>query len=135
MSIKDKMRHDIINDAIANIKNYERVGRSECTVKPKSKLLIEILRMFQKGGYIGEFEVSEDGRGGDIRIKLVKRINDCGIIKPRYAVKQDEFQKWERQFLPARDFGLLVVSTPQGIMSHTEAKEKGLGGRLLVYVY
>ncbi|MBN2014100.1 MAG: 30S ribosomal protein S8 [Candidatus Altiarchaeota archaeon] len=129
------MRHDIINDAIANIKNYERVGRSECTVKPKSKLLIEILRMFQKGGYIGEFEVSEDGRGGDIRIKLVKRINDCGIIKPRYAVKQDEFQKWERQFLPARDFGLLVVSTPQGIMSHTEAKEKGLGGRLLVYVY
>lgn len=129
------MMHDLINDAIANIKNYEGIGKSECIVRPKSKLLIEILKIFQKGGYIGEFEVSDDGRGGSVRIKLIKKINDCGIIKPRYAVKHDEFQKWEQHFLLARDFGLLVVSTPQGVMSHTDAKEKGLGGRLLAYVY
>ncbi len=127
--------HDLINDAISNIKNNERIGKSECIVRPKSKLLVEILRIFQRGGYIGEFEVSDDGRGGNIRIKLIKQINDCGIIKPRYAFKKDEFQKWEQRFLPARDFGMLVVSTPQGVMSHTEAKEKNLGGRLLAYIY
>ncbi|HDH40971.1 MAG TPA: 30S ribosomal protein S8 [Candidatus Altiarchaeales archaeon] len=127
--------HDLINDAISTIKNYERIGKSECVVRPKSKLLVEILRIFQNGGYIGEFEVSDDGRGGSIRIKLVKRINDCGVIKPRYAVKRDEFQKWEQRFLPARDLGMLIVSTPKGVMSHLDAKEKGLGGRLLAYVY
>ena len=125
----------MINDAISTIKNYERIGKSECVVRPKSKLLVEILRIFQNGGYIGEFEVSDDGRGGSIRIKLVKRINDCGVIKPRYAVKRDEFQKWEQRFLPARDLGMLIVSTPKGVMSHLDAKEKGLGGRLLAYVY
>ncbi len=129
------MMHDLISDAISNIKNHERIGKSECLVRPKSKLLIEILRIFQKGGYIGEFEVSDDRRGGNIRIKLVKQINDCGVIKPRYTVKHDDFQKWEQHFLPARDFGTLVVSTPKGVMSHSEAKEKGLGGRLLAYVY
>ncbi|RLI91114.1 MAG: 30S ribosomal protein S8 [Candidatus Altiarchaeales archaeon] len=127
--------HDVINDAISTIKNYERIGKSECVVRPKSKLLVEILRIFQNGGYIGEFEVSDDGRGGSIRIKLVKRINDCGVIKPRYAVKSDEFQKWEQRFLPARDLGMLIVSTPKGVMSHLDAKEKGLGGRLVAYVY
>ncbi|RLI90069.1 MAG: 30S ribosomal protein S8 [Candidatus Altiarchaeales archaeon] len=127
--------HDLISDAIATIKNYERIGKSECVVRPKSKLLVEILRIFQNGGYIGEFEVSDVGRGGNIRIKLVKQINDCGVIKPRYAVKHDEFQKWEQRFLPARDFGMLIVSTPKGVMSHSDAKKRRLGGRLLAYVY
>jgi small subunit ribosomal protein S8 len=129
------MMHDLINDAVSNIKNHERIGKSECVVRPMSKLLIEILRIFQRGGYIGEFEVSDDGRGGNIRIKLVKQINDCGVIKPRYAVKHDEFLQWEQRFLPAREFGTLIVSTPKGVMSHSEAKEKGLGGRLLAYIY
>jgi len=129
------MMHDLINDAIVNIKNHERIGKSECIIRPKSKLLIEILKIFQKNGYIGEFEVSDDKGGGNIRVKLIKQINDCGIIKPRFSVKHDEFTKWEQRFLPARDFGILVVSTNQGVMSHKEAKEKGIGGRLLAYIY
>ena len=129
------MMQDLINDAIVNIKNNERIGKSECTVKPTSKLLIEILRVFQKNGYIGEFELSNDGRGGNIRIKLIRKINDCGVIKPRFAVKRDEFPKWERRFLPSRDFGIIIVSTPKGVMSHKEAKEAGLGGRLIAYIY
>jgi len=130
-----KMMHDLINDAIVNIKNHERIGKRECIVKPVSKLLIDILRIFQREGYIGEFELEEDGRGNNIKINLIHRINDCGVIKPRYPVKHNEFTKWEQRFLPARDFGVLIVSTSKGVMSHREAKEKGLGGRLLAYVY
>lgn len=129
------MRHDIINDAISAIKNAERVGKTEATVKPSSKLLVSMLRVLQKEGYIGEFEVTESPQGGSINIKLVKQINDCGVIKPRFSVKHNEFAKWEKRFLPSRDFGLLVVSTPKGVVSHKEAKTEGLGGRLLAYVY
>lgn len=129
------MMQDLINDAISNIKNHERVGKSLCTVRPTSKLLINILRVFQKEGYIGEFELEDNNRGGVITINLLKRINDCGVIKPNFAVKHKEFIKWEKQFLPSRDFGVLIVSTPQGVMTHKEAKEKGIGGRLLAYIY
>ena len=127
--------NDLINNAIADIKNHNRTGKSEVVVQPTSKLLIDILRIFQKGGYIGEFEVLENKKGGQVKIKLIKKINDCGIIKPRFPVPLDEFPKWEKRYLPARDFGILVVTTPKGVMSHKEAKEQKTGGRLLAYVY
>jgi len=127
--------NDLINDAISNVKNHGRTGKAECTVRPTSKLLIDVLKIFQKGGYIGEFEVLEDKKGGQIKIKLVKRINDCGIIKPRFAVPYDDFAKWEKRYLPAKDFGILVVTTPKGVMSHKEAKEQKVGGRLIAYIY
>lgn len=130
-----KMMHDLINDAIVNIKNHERIGKPDCVVKPTSKLLIDILKIFQREGYVGEFELMEDRKGGQIKVKLVKKINECGVIKPRFSVKYTEFPKWERRYLPARDFGILVVTTPKGVMSHKEAKEKKIGGKLLVYVY
>jgi small subunit ribosomal protein S8 len=129
------MMHDLINDAITNIRNSVRVGKGECTVKPTSKLLVEILKVFQKEGYIGEFENTENGRGGVIAIKLGKTINNCGVIKPHFPVKKSNYIKWEKRYLPAADFGVLIVSTPKGVMSHKEAKEKGHGGRLLAYIY
>ena len=129
------MRQDIINDAVSSIKNAERIGKSEVTVKPSSKLLVNILTVLAKEGYIGEFEVAENLQGGSIHIKLIKQINDCGVVKPRYSVKHGDFARWEKRFLPSRDFGVLVVSTPKGVMSHKDAKAEGLGGRLIAYVY
>ena len=46
------MMHDLINDAIVNIKNHERIGKKECKVKPVSNLLIDILKIFQKEGFL-----------------------------------------------------------------------------------
>jgi len=50
-------------------------------------------------------------------------------------VQKGNYEKFEKRYLPAKDFGMIIVSTNQGIMTHIEAKEKGLGGRLLAYVY
>ena len=72
---------------------------------------------------------------GDIKIKLLHRINNIKAIKPRFKVSKDEWVKWEERFLPNRWMGILIVSTPQGVMSNKEAKEKGIGGRLLAFVY
>ena len=62
-------------------------------------------------------------------------INRCGVIKPRYSVKRSEFEKWESRFLPAQDFGVLLMTTNQGVMSHDKAKEARVGGRLLAYIF
>jgi small subunit ribosomal protein S8 len=56
-------------------------------------------------------------------------------VKPRFAVKVDGFENWEKKFLPSRDVGLMVVSTSQGVLAHRDAEEKSLGGRLLAFVY
>jgi small subunit ribosomal protein S8 len=95
----------------------------------------DVLRLLQSSGYIGEFELIDDRRGGKFRIMLKGTVNNCGAIRPRFSVKADGYEKWERRYLPAAGFGLLIVSTPNGIMTHTDAKTKKIGGKLLAYVY
>ena len=122
-------------NALNHLSNCERVGKKVAYIKPASKLIGRVLKVMQDYGYIGEFEFIEDGRAGIFKVELIGKINKCGAIKPRFPVKKLGYEKFEKRYLPARDFGILIVSTTQGVMSHEEAKKRGLGGRLLAYVY
>ena len=77
----------------------------------------------------------EEGRGGKFKIKLIGKINDCGVIKPRFSVKHTELEKWEKRYLPAAGVGMIILSTPQGLMNNAQARERGLGGKLIAYVW
>jgi len=129
------MSVDPIADAMTRIKNAEHAGKKEVVVSPVSNLLREILSIMRKKGYIEDFEVIDNGKGGIAKIKLAGKINACGAIKPRFSVSKFEFEKFEKRYLPAKNFGLIILSTPQGVMTHEEAKEKGIGGVLLAYVW
>ena len=128
------MLHDPLADALSIMKNAERVGKDSC-ISLSSKVIKSILEIMQAHGYIGAFELIEDGRGGKFKIELKGKIIDCNAIKPRYSVKTDEFEKWEKRYLPAKDFGLLILSTPKGMMDHKKAKQLKTGGKLVAYVY
>ena len=129
------MQYDPLSDAFTRIFNAEQAGHYEVSVKPASKLLGQMLQIMQKSGYVGEFERIEDGRAGSYRVELIGALNRCREIKPRYSVKRADFDKWESRYLPARDFGLLIVTTNQGIMDHYAAKKERVGGRLLAYIF
>lgn len=128
-----------LNDPLANvlsgILNDERIGRNKSSISPTSKIIKKILEIMKNNLYIGDFEESEDGRGNTMEINLLGNINKCGVIKPRYSVKKDDFERFEKRYLLARGMGILIVSTPLGIVTHTEAKKKNTGGRLLAYCY
>ena len=126
---------DVLANGLTVIMNNEMRNKRECVISPASKLLGRVLRVMQLHGYIGEFEFIDDGRSGKFKVQLLGRINKCGAIKPRFAVRLDEIEDWERKFLPSRDVGLLILSTPKGVLTHREAKEKRVGGRLLAFVY
>jgi len=126
---------DPIADGLIAVKNSDKASKKECLYRPASKLFGEILKVMQAKGYISSYEFVEDGRDGLYKIGLFGKINECRAIKPRHAVKKNKFEKFEKRYLPARDVGLIVVSTPKGVLGHKEAKEKGLGGRLIAYVY
>ncbi len=129
---------DTLANALATIWNAEMRAKQEALIWPASKLIINVLRVMQREGYIGEFEYIDDGRWGKIKVQLLGRINKCGVIKPRLPVKYRDLERmphWLRKYLPSRDIGILIISTPHGIMSHREAIEKKVGGILLAYVY
>ena len=129
------MQFDPLSDAFTQIFNAEQAGHYEVTVNPASKMLGSMLSIMQSSGYGGEYQRIDDGRGGAYRVELIGAINRCGVIKPRHSVKRAEFDKWESRYLPARDFGLLILTTNQGIMNHYDAKKERVGGRLLAYIF
>ncbi|MEM5829634.1 MAG: 30S ribosomal protein S8 [Candidatus Aenigmatarchaeota archaeon] len=128
------MNKDNLADALVAIKNAERVGKKECVI-PASKLIKAVLNILREKNYIGSFEFIDDGKSGKFRVELKGKIIDCNAIKPRFSVRVDEFEKFEKRFLPARDMGMLIVSTPKGVVDHKKAKEMRSGGKLLAYCY
>lgn len=126
---------DPLVNALNTILIHEERHKKECIICPASNLVGRVLRLIQSMGYIGEIEFIDDGRQGKFRVQLFGRINDCKAVRPRFSVKVKNIEKYEKRFLPSRDMGTLILSTPNGVMTHDSAKKQNLGGRVLAYVY
>jgi len=128
-----------MNDPLANafsaIYNAEKISKDCCEIKPSSKLIKKILEKLNENNLIGSYEEISSARGGVLKIYLLGRINRCGVIKPRFNVQIKNIEKFEKRFLPSKDFGVLILSTSKGILTNKEAKEKKIGGKLLCFCY
>ncbi len=128
-----------LNDPLANVLSfiqlYERKGKREILTKNNNKLIKKVLTILQDKGYIGSCEEIQDVKGNLLKISLIGHVNKIGAIKPRFKVQLDDFEKYEKRYLPAKDFGILILTTNKGLMTHNEAKEKKIGGRLVSYCY
>ncbi len=129
------MLNDPLANALSTIKNAERKGKVRCIIQPSSKMIGGVLNLLKDRGYVGNYEFVDDGKAGIFQVDLTGNINNCGVIKPRYPIKMNDLERWESRYLPARDFGLLILTTTEGIISHNDARKKGIGGKLLAYVY
>ncbi len=127
--------NDTLANALSHVLNCEKVGKTECTIKNVSKVIKETFKILNKNGYIGKMDITKNSRGETMVVELKGTINKCGSIKPRFPVKLSDYEKYERRYLPAKDFGIIIVSTSKGMMTHNEAIEKKLGGKLIAYCY
>jgi small subunit ribosomal protein S8 len=127
-----------LNDPLANvlshINNQEKLGKNELTTRNNSKIIREVLKIMQDEQYLGSFEQQEDSYLS-LKINLLGKINKCGVITPRFKVKLADYEKYEKRYLPAMGFGMIMVSTNKGLMTNKKAKEMNLGGVLVCYVY
>lgn len=122
------MREIVVN-ALNCMMNASRAGKPSLIV-PSSKLLAGVLDIMKSHGYIKGY-AKENSK---VEIEL-STINECRAIKPRFNVTAGEYDKYVRRLLPARDFGILIVSTSKGLMTHKDAIEKNVGGSLIAYCF
>ncbi len=127
--------NDPLATCLSHILNCEKVGKSECIVRPVSKMLFSVLTILKENKYIGDYEVVDSTRGGFVKVNLIGNINGCGVVKPRFSFTRDNYERFEKRYLPAKGFGLFIVTTSQGVMVHKKALEKGIGGKLVAYCY
>ena len=126
---------NILANLFTTFYNTEDRRKEQCVILPTSKIASQVLKTLKDEGYIGEFEEIDDKRGGKFKIQLLAKITKCGAVTPRFKVKKNEYNEWEQKFLPSYDRGMLIITTNQGVMSHHEAANKGIGGFLIGYVY
>ena len=126
---------NVLADCLKTIVNAEKAGKKQVIIQPVSKVVVKFLRVMQKHGYIGEFEIIDDHRSNKIVIELIGRINKCGVISPRFDIKNTDYEKWTSNILPSRQFGYLILTTTYGIMDHEQARKRKTGGKILGFFY
>jgi small subunit ribosomal protein S8 len=129
------MLNDPLSNTLSKINNAEKLGKQDTTMKISSKTIKEVLRVMRENNYVGEYKEIPTARGNMLKVSLLGQINKCGTIKPRFSVKKENYVKYEKRYLPSRGFGILIITTPKGIMTHEEAKKQNVGGSLLAYCY
>ncbi len=127
--------NDPISNALSKILNAEKAGKNKCKIKPVSNLLKKILDIMNNLGYVGTYDEVIDIKGNYLMLNLLGNVNKCGTIKPHYAVGKDNMVKFEKRYLLSQGFGVIILSTSQGVMTQEEAKSKNIGGKLIAYCY
>ncbi len=123
------MSQDTVSDGLNQIMNAKKAKKTEITLNKHSKLLRNILEIAKQTGYL-EYEIE----GNKLKVKI-NTLNRIKAVKPRYTVRVDKINHYVRRFLPAKNFGFVIVSTNKGLMKHEEAEEKNLGGCIVAYIY
>ncbi|MDD3233724.1 MAG: 30S ribosomal protein S8 [Candidatus Omnitrophota bacterium] len=129
-------RTDLIADAFTIVRNALMTGKDKVDV-PASNMLKSIFEILKAEQYIEEFKVIEDNKQGVLRvylkyehglpaIKNISRISTPG--KKTYVGAKDIPQV-------LRGKGIAIISTSKGLMTNNQAREKGIGGEVVGYIW
>src|SRR3989344_7805187 len=113
------MSQDIVSDGLNQIMNAKKAGKNLVALKHHSKLLLSILAIAKLKGYIKSYKAE----GQEVKVDL-GQISGCNAIKPRFIVSVSDIDKYVKRYLPAKDLGILILSTSQGLMTHQTAEDK-----------
>ncbi len=126
------MSQDIVADALNMIRNAKKARKTEVKIKRISNLLIEVLKIMKQEGVVKKYKINSKDKTLEITIG---DLTDCRAIKPRFTVDKTQIEKYRRRYLPARNLGIVIVSTNKGLMTHEEAQKEKIGGCLIAYFY
>lgn len=129
--------NDPLGDLLTRIRNAQLRRRGKLTT-PGSKLRARVLEVLQNEGYIRGFTTTEYGNGrtefevelkyfdGEPVIRSIQRVSKPGR---RVYASVDNLPR------VADGLGVVVLSTPKGVMADHAAREANVGGEVLLQVF
>ncbi|CAH9061380.1 unnamed protein product [Cuscuta epithymum] len=97
--------------------------------------MANFLQIMKYRGYIKDFEVQNPHRVGKISVQLTGRVTDCRALSHRQDIKAQNIESYAKRTLPTRQWGYVVITTPNGVLDHEEAIRQNVGGQVLGYFY
>lgn len=128
------MTNDWLADGITRLRNGSVRGLEKVSLN-RTNLVLQVLDKLQSLGFIENFSCGENNRDVEVRlkyydnkpvIKYIKKISKCSR---RMYSGIDSLPKSKSSF------GVFILSTNKGVLSHMEAKRQKAGGELLLEVF
>ena len=132
------MVNDTISDMLTRIRNANMVKHQIVQI-PVTKMSLAITTILKEEGFIEDFEPYQEnkreylllslkytGKSRDSVISEIKRISKPGL---RVYKNSNELPK------VLDDLGIAIVSTSKGVMTNVKAKNLGIGGEVLCYIW
>ena len=128
---------DPLGDMLTRIRNAQMRRRST-VLTPGSRLRANVLDVLKSEGYIRDYSTADYGNGrseftielkyyeGEPVIRRIQRVSKPGR---RVYASVDQMPR------VADGLGVVIVSTPQGVMADHEAREKNVGGEVLCQIF
>jgi small subunit ribosomal protein S8 len=132
MSMTDPIAH-----MLTKIRNATMVKKAEVEI-PSSKMKAVIAKILKQEGYIKGYEVIPDNKQGILKLKLKYDDQANGVI-----VDLQRVSKPSRRVYVAKDeipsvlsgMGIAILSTSKGMMTDRAARQAGVGGEIICYVW
>lgn len=130
---------DPISDLLARIRNGLNAHHEQVAV-PHSALKLEIVRILYEEGFIGGYKVVEGEAGKDkvIEVALKYLKNKASVISNMRRFSRPGLRTYRgyRGLRPVRNgMGLVIISTPKGVLTDTQARAQKVGGEPLCTIW
>ena len=123
---------DQIADLLVRIRNASAIGKHEIKI-PFSKMKESILKILKSEGFVEKIEITEEQKKKIIQIELSEK--NLSHIRQISKPGQRIYTKSKNIPKPLRGLGLVIISTPLGVITAREANKKGLGGELICEIW
>jgi small subunit ribosomal protein S8 len=131
------MLTDPISDYLTRIRNGLEAEHEEVVI-PSSRLKREMSRILKEQGYITDFEITAGEKGEVIRVTLRYTEDRDPVITGMERVSRPG----RRRYVPKEEvprvfggMGTAIVSTSSGVMTGHQARQRGVGGEVVAYVW
>jgi small subunit ribosomal protein S8 len=126
---------DPIADFLTRIRNGQAAGKAEVSVG-SSKVKVAIAHVLKEEGYIADYAVRQDGKKATLVVALKYHQGKPVIERLDRASRPGLRQYRGKADLPKvlGGLGVVIMSTPQGVMTDRDARRSGQGGEVLCVV-
>jgi small subunit ribosomal protein S8 len=129
---------DPIADMLTRIRNANK-AKLDNVVIASSKLKTEIAKIMYEEGYISTFEViNSENISGILKIHLKYNRDKTAVINGLKRISKPGLRVYaEKEKLPRilGGLGTVVVSTSKGVMTAKQARQQGVGGEVICYIW
>ena len=128
---------DPIADMLTRIRNA-LTAKHESVLVPASKMKKAIAEVLYQEGYIKGYTIIEDGAHSTIKIDLKYGANNENVISGLKRISKPGLRVYAKKDQIPRvlgGLGIAIISTSKGVMTDKKARQEGVGGEVICYVY